>query len=93
MSHDRGAQRPHGGGNAAIVSEVVLNSGFLLRLRAPGFPARIAHRQIEPLLIFPVPALQGILGWASNLLLSESALLNNMIPFSISEKSCRIFYF
>lgn len=28
-----------------------------------------------------------------NLLLSESALLHNMIPFSIGEKSCRIFYF
>ena len=32
------AQRPHGGGNASIVSEVVLNSCLLLRLRVLGSP-------------------------------------------------------
>ena len=29
--------------------------------------ARIARRQIESMLIFPVPALQGILGWVTQL--------------------------
>jgi hypothetical protein len=50
------------------VSEVLLNSCGLLRPRVLGFPARIAHRQIQPLLIFPVPALRGILGWVTQLM-------------------------
>jgi hypothetical protein len=43
MSHAGVAQCPHGGGNAAIVSEVVLNSCLLLLLRVLGSPARIAR--------------------------------------------------
>lgn len=61
------AQCPHRCSNAAIVSEVVLNSRLLLRLRVLGTPACIAHRQIETLLVFLVPALQGILGWITQL--------------------------
>ncbi|KIQ35403.1 hypothetical protein RT97_06035 [Variovorax paradoxus] len=40
----------------------MLDSRLLLRLRVLGDSARIAHRQIEPLLVFAVPALQDILG-------------------------------
>lgn len=55
------AQRPRGGANASIVNKVVLNSCLLLRLRILRFPSRIAHRQVEPFVIFLVPALLGIL--------------------------------
>lgn len=61
------AQCTHRCGNAAIVSEVVLDSRLLLRLRVFGDSARIAHMQIEPLLVFAVPVLQGILGWVTQL--------------------------
>jgi hypothetical protein len=45
----------------------VFISCLLLRLRVIGTPAHIAHRQIETLLVFPVPALQGVLGWLTQL--------------------------
>jgi hypothetical protein len=61
------AQRPNGGSNASIVSEVVPNSRCFLRLQVHGFPARIAHRQIAPYLVFPIPTLRGILSWVTQL--------------------------
>ena len=47
--------------------KAVLDSRLLLRLRVLGDSARTAHRQIESLLVFAVPALQGILGWLTQL--------------------------
>ena len=61
------AQCPHGGRNASIVNEVVLNSCLLLRPRVFGRLARIACWQIESLFVFPVPALQSILGGVTQL--------------------------
>ena len=49
------------------MSEVVLNSRLLLNLRIFGGPDRTAHTQIETLLEFPAPALQGILSWIPKL--------------------------
>ena len=53
---------------------------------------RIADAQLAADLI-DLRAQLHLLEGIGNLLLSDSALLHNMIPFSISEKSCRIFYF
>ncbi len=61
------AQCPHGGSNAAVVSEVVLDSCRFLLLRELGSPARIARWQVELLLVFVVPALQRILCWITQL--------------------------
>ncbi len=69
LGYAGGAARPETAANQrnGRSAKTVLNSCLLLRLRVLGFPARIADRQIEPLLIFPVPALQGILGWVTQL--------------------------
>lgn len=61
------AQCPHGGSNAAVVSEVVLDSCRFLLLRELGSPARIANWQVELLLVFVVPALQRIFCWITQL--------------------------
>jgi hypothetical protein len=45
----------------------MLNSRILLCLRVLRTSARIAHRQIKALLVFKMPALQGILGWVARL--------------------------
>ena len=55
-------QCPHGGCDAAVVSKVVRDGCLLLRVRILGNPHGITHRQVEPLLVFTVPALKGILG-------------------------------
>jgi len=61
------AQCPHGGRNAAVVSEVVFDRCRFLRMRELGCSARIARRQVELLLVLVVPALQRILCWITEL--------------------------
>jgi hypothetical protein len=47
--------------------KVVRNSRLLLILRVLGRPARIALRQSRASFVLTVPALQGILGWVTQL--------------------------
>src|SRR5574343_643566 len=61
------AQRPHGGRDASIVGEVVLDRRSFLGLRELGFSACVAGWQIKTLLVFTEPALQGILGGVTQL--------------------------